>query len=172
MDLHFDENNVFQFAQGRKLGIILNKPLSSDFCQAARNSIARITLDVTDGVDLNFLKILKKLQIPYELFVKDSSKLQSLRLENMDEEISLFERKTKKDLDSSAVICNNAIMKSSKILISNGKRFASKAHWVLNKEISSEYQEVIDNSDFWEDLDYYIIYNKENKNAKGKTKGK
>ena len=31
---------------------------------------------------------------------------------------------------------------------------------------------IIDSSDFWEGLDYYIIYNKEEENVKRKTKRK
>jgi len=171
MDYHFNEENAYQFTRSNKIGIITDKPLSKDFCLLAKESILRISFCVDDDLDLNFLKFLKKIKIPYELFSKDKSKINKLRLENIDEEIRLHEYKSKKDLDIPSNICDNSIMKSSKMLISKERKFASKAHWILDRDISSEDQGVIDTSDFWMDSDYYIIYNKEDNHAKGTTKG-
>ena len=52
-------------------------------------------------------------------------------------------------------------MKTSKIIISNGKKYATKAHWVIGKTMDDKNQDIIDTSDFWSDLDHYVIYRKD-----------
>ena len=161
MDYHFDESNLFEFSKNRKLGIITDKPLSDQFCYAARASIAKLSVNIDNFDPPDFIKILKNFNIPYELYTYNSDSIGDIRIKHSDEKISIFKKKTKKDLDISTDSWHNVQMKSSKVLISNGKKFASKAHWILGEEISSEYSSVIDASDFWNDSEYYIIYNKE-----------
>jgi len=174
MDYYFDEVNLYKFCQNRKIGIITDKVLSENACAACRGSLVRVSLDISkvsfDEATI-FLKNLKKFNINYDLFTFDESILHDLRLQFFDEKISLFKKNTKNDLDVELSTSYNYDVKSSKILISNGQTFSSKAHWIVGEEITGQYSSVIDTSDFWEDLDYYIIYRKD-KNAKGKTKRK
>ena len=172
-DYYFDQENIFHLSRGRKLGVITAEAFSDDLCFAIKDSLARVSIEV-DNIDLNkFLKTLKNLKIPYELFTYDRENLNKIRLANIDEKIQLYERKSRKDLDVSIDANHNMLFKSSKILISNGQKFASKAHWIEGKDLNDDASKsIIDCPDFWEGSDYYIIYNKEVKNAKGKTKGK
>lgn len=174
MDYFFDEVNLYKFCQNRKIGIITDKVLSENICAACRGSLMKVSLDiskVSPDEAIIFLKNLKKFNISYDLFTFDESKLQDLRLKFFDEKINLFEKKNKNNLDIELSTSYNYDVKSSKILISNGQTFPSKAHWIIGEESAGQYSSVIDTSDFWEDLDYYIIYRKD-KNAKGKTKRK
>jgi len=169
-DLHLDENILFQFSKDRQLGIITDKALSPDLCFAIKNSVARMSIDASCENLPDFLLNLKKFNINYELFSFNEKEITDLRLKYIDEKISLFKRKTKKDVDIDFDTCNNLVMNSSKIILSKGKKFASKAHWITGNELKDGHQDIIDTSDFWEDSDYYIIYRKE-KNGKRKTKG-
>ena len=171
-DYYFDQENIFHLSRGRKLGVITNQKFSEELCYACKDSLARVSIEV-DDLDFDFLKILKKFKIPYELFTYNKENINKLRLDNIDEKILLYNKKTKKDLDLPLDSDHNKIFKSSKILISNGQKFASKAHWMEGKELNAgEDNFIIDSSDFWEGLDYYIIYNKEEENVKRKTKRK
>ena len=162
MDYHFDEKIAFLFSQNRKLGITTNQPLSEEFLFACKNSIGKVFCECPDSLDDNFLKNLKKYNIPYELFSRDEEQINSIRLKNIDEQILLYKKKTKNNLDISLKTCDDVVMKSSKILISKGNKYSSKAHWVIDKPSSGKFNPVIDTSDFWEDLDYHFIYKKEN----------
>jgi len=174
MDYFFDEVNLFKFCQNRKLGLITDKPLSENVLSACRNSLAKVSIDISE-IDFaeatKFLKNLKKFNIVYDLFTFKESLLSKLRLDFFDEKITLFEKKTKKDLDIKLSDSYDYDVKSSKILISNAQAFPSKAHWIVGQESNGQFNSIIDTSDFWEDIDYYIIYRKD-KNAKGKTKRK
>ena len=65
----------------------------------------------------------------------------------------------KKDLDITEDICDNTFYHSKKTLISKNKKYNSKAAWKLNIEQTSEDQKIIDNDDFWEELQHMNIYN-------------
>jgi hypothetical protein len=79
---------------------------------------------------------------------------------NIDLEVPLIEKKSKKDLDPDVEIGDNTFFKSGKLILSNGKKFQSKANWITGVDFDGSEQKVIDTVDFWEDLDYYIIYTK------------
>jgi hypothetical protein len=157
-DLFFDEQNTFHFAQNRKLGIITDRPFSSNLLLSIRNSISRISINADNGIEGEFILALKELNIPYEIFVSKKELLPKLRLEYIDEVIEHYPRKTKKDIDFCFDPSYNMLVRSSKILVSKGKRFASKAHWITGQELTTGLQQLIDTSDFWEDCDFMNIY--------------
>ena len=157
-DLFFDEQNTFHFAQNRKLGIITDQPFSENFLLSTRGSISRISINADGGIEEKFISNLKKLNIPYEIFVSKKEPLSELRLEYIDEVIEYYPKKTKKDLDFCFDPSYDMLVRSSKILVSKGKRFASKAHWITGQELTADLQQLIDTSDFWEDADFMNIY--------------
>lgn len=166
-DLHFDLDKIHAFTLGRRTGIITDRVFEEGFISASRKGIEKISLEIKSLKDsevaeiLNFLKILKKYKISFELFVRDNKLLTEVRLRFIDYRVSLFEEKTKKDLDKEVKTCDNLFMKSSKIIISNGKKYSTKAHWVLDEPMGDKNQKVIDTSDFWCDLEHYVIYRKD-----------
>lgn len=156
-DYFLDENLLFAFSQNRQMGIITDKPLSENILLSIRSRIQRVSVNCDGGLDSVFLKNLKKFGIPYELFTTIKEGLNEVRLKNIDETIEFYERK-KKPIDFSVKSDYSLEVKSSKILISKGKTYASKAHWITNQETSADLQPFIDTSDFWEDSDFLTIY--------------
>ena len=147
-------------SRGRKLGIIVNKPISIECLSSIKNSVAKIFVELSEDIPDEFLKNLKNLNIDHCLFSRDKDALPGLRLKYIEDVVEFFETKNKKNL------------KSSKILISNGKKYITVAHWILDQAHQGKDQGLLDTKDFWIDSDYYLIYNKGNKNAKGKTERK
>lgn len=156
-DLFLDENLLFAFSQNRRMGIITDKPLSENLLLSIRSSLQRISVNCDGGLDPTFLKNLKKFGIHYELFTSVKEGLSEIRLNNIDETIEFYEKK-KKPIDFSIKDDYTLSVKSSKILISKGKSYASKAHWITDQPSSTELQSFIDTSDFWEDSDFLTIY--------------
>ena len=98
--------------------------------------------------------------------------MKKYRLKYIDEEITLYDSFDKKKLDKSGKICDTTLIKSSKTILSQGKKYQTLAHWVIDQPHEGKPQNAIDTKDFWEDAEHFLIYNKEKKNAEGKTKGK
>ena len=94
------------------------------------------------------------------------------RLKYIDEDIKLYEKFDKKKLDKLEEICDTTLVKSSKTILSKGKKYQTLAHWVTDQPHQGKPQAIIDTKDFWEDGEHYIIYNKGKKNDKRKTEGK
>lgn len=160
-DLNFDEQSIYGFSLDRKLGIITNKPFSKELLSAIRSSVSRISVNADDGLDQEFLDNLKALNIKYEIFSSKRDGLSSLRLDYIDESIEYYPKTTKKEIDFDIDSSYDMLMRSSKILISKNGKFASKAHWIVGKELNSGLENIIDTSDFWEDLDFMHIYKQE-----------
>jgi hypothetical protein len=168
-DLAFDEQNIFQFSQGRRLGIITDKTLSVELLNAIKGSVSRVSINADAGIEESFIKNLNDLNIAYEIFVSKKDILSEIRLKFIDEIIEYYPKTTKKDVDFSIDSSYSNLINSSKILISKGKNYASKAHWITGKEIKPGLQEFIDTSDFWEDIDFMNIYSiKQNNGSKNK----
>ena len=170
LDLHHNEDNLFYWSKNRKLGIITKSPIEPNVLAGIRPSILRVSAEIDDDFDEEFLKNLKKYMIPYELFTRDKDSLRKYRLKYIDEEIKLYDSFNKKKLDKIKKICNTTLFKSSKIILSNGKKYQSEAHWVTDNQYKGDPQTIIDTKDFWSDAEHYLIYNEVKQN--GKTKGK
>ena len=66
--------------------------------------------------------------------------------------------KTKKDLDNSSEICDTTRYKSSKNIFSKDGQFSSKLSFDKKIKIHED-QIIIDEDEFWEDSDYFKLYN-------------
>ena len=71
----------------------------------------------------------------------------------------LEDKKSKKDVDNNIKICDNTRYISSKITLSQGRKFASIAAWKANIEMTEKQANIIDNPDFWEEVDHFRIFN-------------
>jgi len=172
MDLNYNENNLFLLSRGRKLGIITNKSISINCLTSIKSSVAKVFIELTEDISDEFIKNLKNLNIDYSLFSRDEDGLSDFRIKYIEDTVEHFKRKTKKNIDKAEEICDTSLVKSSKIIISNGKKYLTTAHWVMDQAHKGKDQKIVDTSDFWIDSDYYLIYNKGKKNAKRKTQGK
>lgn len=159
-DLHFSEENLLSWGQNRKLGIVTSKPISTNCLYHLRPSLVKLSINADDGIDENFLKSVKALNIKYDIFCTNKSILNQLRLDFIEETIEYFPRTEKKDLDLPDDVCNNCLIRSSKVLLSKGKKFTSKAHWIMDSEQKHDFSTVIDTQDFWGDSEFFYIYQK------------
>lgn len=159
-DLHQDEQNLLSWSRNRKLGIVTDTPISTNCLYHIKNSLIKLSINADNGIDENFLRSVKALNIQYDIFLTESSNLQGLRLKFIDETVECFPLPQKKDLDLVNDICDNGIIRSSKILLSKGKKFSSKAHWILGSEQTGGFEKIIDTKDFWLDSEFFYIYQK------------
>ncbi|MAF26147.1 hypothetical protein CL634_11345 [bacterium] len=165
LDLHFDEQNLFYFSNNRRLGIITDKEISKQCLLSIRPNIAKVFFELKEDSDFNFIQELQSLNINYELFSRDDSSISDIRLKFIDFEVNHFKTKTKKDLDKTNKLCDNSLFKSSKIVMSKGKKYGSIAHWIKEQGHSPTGQKILDTKDFWIDQDYFLIYNERKQDA-------
>jgi len=158
LDYHFDEKNIISFSNGRRLNIITDKPIDSKILKICSKNIECITYQVDENSDLEFIKKSKSLGINVSLVSKNNKNLNKARLKFIDFDIKEKDVFCKKDLDLKEEVCDNTFFFTNKILISQGKKFASKIHYEKNIELSDQ-NKVFDEDDFWLDSNHYIIYN-------------
>jgi hypothetical protein len=156
-DEHFDEELIAKWAFKRKCNIFINQPMQINYLQAVRKNINQINYFVQKDDNQDFFKSVKKLGIKLKLVCKDEDIINDIRLKFFDWDVHLIKTKTKKDVDNFEKICNNSRYKSSQIIASDKKIYASKAAW--RNGISGDHREIIDCEEFWEDLINLKIYN-------------
>lgn len=161
---HFDEENITRWANQRKVNIFLDRPMKINYLQTVKHNINQINYYAKLDGDELFLKEVSKLGISLKIISKDKDTINDLRLKFFDWDVHLIEDKTKKDLDNYKELCNNSRYKSSQIIISNKKLYASKAAWRAG--ISGAHDKIIDSDEFWEDLNNLKIYNNYNHGKK------
>ena len=159
MDYHFDENNLYSWAQNKQLCVITDKPISENCLRAIKPSVHQIIYKANKSTTLETLNEIKHLGIDVKVVVENEEDLEEIRLNLIEWEIELEEKKSKKDVDNNIEICDNTRYISSKITLSQGKKFASKAAWKNNVEMTDKQANIIDNSDFWEEVDHFRIFN-------------
>ena len=155
-----DEKNIIQWSRGRKINIFTDKPISPQCLRAIRPSINQINFEASMDTDENYLANLSKSGIPTQVFCKHKDIVSDVRLKLFDWNVDLIEKKTKKDLDNSEKICDNTKYKNSRIILSGGKTYNSKASWQRGIEATGE-EKIIDCPEFWEEIDTLKVYNEE-----------
>lgn len=159
-DLCEDQEFVASFLSSkRQVGLITKKSFGADFLHRYRSFLNKVIIYIDDRIDQDFILNLKKFNIKYQLVCINEKEIGRVRSENLDEEIELWNPSTKKDLDISSDICNNLFFNTSKTMHSKSGIFSSKAHWIVNEQKESM-SKVIDAAGFWEDSDFYYIYEK------------
>ena len=155
-----DEKNIIQWSRNRKINIFTDKPISPQCLKAIRPSLNQINYEASMDTDVNYLKNLSKSGIPTKVFCKHEDIVSEVRLKLFEWDVDLFHKKTKNDLDNKEKICDNTHYKNSRILLSGGKKYSSKAAWQRGIE-GVEDAKVIDCPEFWEELNTIKLYNKE-----------
>lgn len=156
---HFNEENIIKWAINRKSNIFIDKPLNTKYLNTIKNNIHQINFFLNDENENceQFFSDIKKIGIRLQLICEDKEKIKTTRLKFFDWDVHLLEKTTKKDLDNVDKLCNNSRYKSSQLVCSNKKIYASKAAW--KNSIEGDHKEIIDCPEFWEDLVNLKIYN-------------
>jgi hypothetical protein len=135
-----------------------------------RQNINQINYEVSMDTDKQYLRALGELGIATRIFCRHEDIINDVRLKLFDWNIDLIKRKTKKDLDNADKICDNTYYKNSRIILSGGQKYYSKAAWQRGLQ-GTEDAKVIDCPEFWEELDSVKLYNrKQNGQTEGQQK--
>ena len=139
---------------------MINKPLDLNLINQKRENIHGMTIFLGDHeFDQQYFETLTRLRITYTLISRYPDKLSGLRLKFFDNVVEEYKVHVKKDLDNKSDLCDNTFYHSNKTLISKNKKYHSKAAWKANIEQTDDRQKIIDNDDFWEEIQHMNIYN-------------
>ena len=158
MDYHFNEDPLLHFANQRRITIITEKNINKNLIARIKPSIETIFFKVNEDSDLDYIQFIKGMGISLTLLLRKDADPEQTKLKFFDWQLSDEIYKEKKDLDNLEEICDTTRYKSSKHLFSKGKKYSSRSAY-LNGIESHEDQLVIDDEIFWEESDYYKLYN-------------
>lgn len=154
------EEDSLKYWLHRKVNLMINKKIDLNLLNYFKKNIAGSTIFLEgDNIDAEYLESLNSIGIKYNLICKDKDQLNNYRFKFFDFVINEYRVNLKKDLDFSSKLCHNTYYHSNKIIISKNKYYSSKAAWKANIPKSSNPERIIDNADFWEEVDYINIYN-------------
>lgn len=166
MDYCFDEKNFTRAVYGRKCNVITDKPIDIKLIRSFKTHINRLSLEVFMDTAPEYVKQVKATGVDLHLFTKevDEEKLKSLRLKHFEFEIVQEKPITKESLDIKDKIGYNSCYKTNKFILAKDGIFLSKADWKAKKAVkdfNDNTREIPDVPEFWEEVDYFYIFNKE-----------
>ena len=142
----------------KKVNILTNKDLNINLLKSFRKNIIGLTVLLTDDISENFLKAVKSLGIKIGLYCSDASKINDYRFKLLDWNVEK-DFNENNCLNEIKNISENCKYESSKIIISKGKKYPSKAAYLAGTPLDKNGNDVILNESFEEELDYFKIYN-------------
>lgn len=158
MDYHFDDSNLVHFANNRKVSIVTDKEIDKNVLNRIKPNLEIIYFKVDENFNYDYLKFLKLSNFKISLIAKQEANLSDTRLKFFDWVVEEEIKKTKKDIDNYKEICDTTNYKSSKKIFSKDGQFSCKC--AFDKKIKSHNNQlIIDDKDFWEDLDSFKVYN-------------
>lgn len=156
LDLNFDLQCAHAWAQNYRVKLISDKPVDLELLRADRNNIAQLTLlfKDKDSYILDYVKEAKKIIPNLVLVGADDSTISDVREKFFDWTV---ERMSPPDRSKLANLIDCKFW-TKKIIFSKAQRFASIAHWKMQKPFDNE-NRVVDNEEFAKDLEHFYIYN-------------
>ena len=158
LDYQFNPEVAVEWAFNYKTHLVIDQPLDPKYFNVFKKNLVKISVKLQEDTDESYINSLKSLGCNIELMAEDNDHLLDLRLKFIDWEVDRLDYSSKKDLDSAQDICDNTCYKSSKTILSNGKQYSSKAAWLSGQERKSN-EKIIDNEEFWKELNYFRLYN-------------
>ena len=158
LDYKFDESFLIPLASNRKITLVTDQRIDKPLLNKLRPSIEVIFFKVDQDTEVSYLQEVKGMGLPLSLVAKAGCDLPQTRLKFLDWKVEEEIKKEKKDLDNLEKICDTTRYKSSRHLFSNSKRYSSKSAYLQGTE-SHEDQFIIDDKHFWEESDYFKLYN-------------
>lgn len=164
MDYHFDENFLFNNLMHRPMCIVTDHPINVEVLKQLRKNVAMIVYIIDETYDVGFIERLRGGGLPYNVVANlEGDALANAKLELFDLANVIPRRKIQKtDLEKHAKITTTTLYRSNRFILSDGKIFLNKIS--LRDGISCSNQRdnegvVIDDPEFWEDADYFYIFN-------------
>jgi Glycosyltransferase family 9 (heptosyltransferase) len=166
MDYHFNEDNFVKVIYNRKCNVIADRQINIKLIRGLKKHINRLSFQVNEETSPEYVKQLKATGIDLHLFTHetDEEKLKELRLKHFEYEIVQEKLTTKESLDFKDKIGYNTCYKTNKFILAKDGIFLSKADWLTKKAVKSfddNIREIPDVPEFWAEVDYFYIFNKE-----------
>lgn len=174
MDYHFDERAMANNLILRGAMVMTNREIDLNLLTKLKSQIALVKVEV-DKVSPQWILGLKKTGIKCDFYSaeKDPDKLSKMRLDYYEAcFFDQFQASTREDFLKFAGNYQNKVIdptakvdtlwfRTNKAILSNGKVFLSKAHWLAGQYTESTEKnsaQVIDTQDFWEEVSHQYVY--------------
>lgn len=158
-DYHPDSDSIISWLH-KRVNLMISKKINTNVLYYFRNNIAAMTIFLDDSdIEPEYLSELSSLNIKYTLICRNKKKLNDLRIKFFDFVVNEYEAINKKELDFCDRLCDNTYYHSNKTIVSDNKKYSSKAAWKAGIEKSEGPEPILDTDDFWEEIDYLNIYN-------------
>ncbi len=168
MDLVHDEESLkFHLSYLQKAVVVLNKPMDINILNAFKPHIALIAYKVTENDNPEFVRLLIKNGHNLILLSSLPNDILNKKKINYYEHgrINPMPSPTSETITKLMATGDKLYYRSCKMVASNNKIYSSHATEKANIQLlkDSEYQEVIDSPEFWEDLNFCILAKKKSK---------
>lgn len=158
LDYHFNTASLKIFANKRKLAVVSDREIPYDVLAQIKPNLQGLYFKVDQSDNPDYYLDLKQKGFNVNLIFKKDADLPETKFLFFDWEIHEDKDKDKKSIDNHSKICDTTRYKSSKIIFSKNGQFSSKAAY--DKNITShEDQMIINEQDFWNESDYFKLYN-------------
>ncbi|NVM35099.1 MAG: hypothetical protein HWN81_05855 [Candidatus Lokiarchaeota archaeon] len=122
-------------------------------------SICVIATEKPENVPKQYFSALKSMGIEFHFLVQNKEILDDIRFDYFDQLVE-YEDKNDKKPD---FISLNSYFFSFKLVVESDKVYKSTYHWKNNIDNSDK---VVDNVDYWEEIDYFYIYEQDRNSQK------
>lgn len=156
-----EESLVFQLMHYKKAVIVTNKEINLSILEKYKHNIQMIVFKITKNDFKNFLQKVKSIGINIFLVSEmEESELKNEKIKYYEfGNINKINFVSKEKIDNLKKDIDKLYYRSSKIVSSNNKIYFSLAakNKNINSENINEYQKVIDDPEFWKNLDFFTI---------------
>ena len=164
-DLHFNEENIFaQISMSRSI-LMVDRPVDLERLKTLRQNLVLVIYDMKDNPSREFVAALKREGFQFAMVTeKQDSDLEALKFQFFEfGMVSQKPSQVKEKIDNHDKIGDNTYYKTKRLILSNGKIFASTEHWKRGEPVESSrnpVSRVIDTPAFWKESDTYFIFNR------------
>jgi len=158
LDYHFNTEVLKSFANQRKLAIVSDREIAENILFDIKPNLEAVYFKVDEFSKPDYFLDLKQKGFNVHLIFKKDADLSKTRFIFFDWEIHEEKNQDKKSLDNHQKICDTTRYKSSKTIFSKEGQFSSKLAY--DKKIANhEDQMIIDEQEFWNEAEYFKLYN-------------
>ena len=149
----------------RKCAIVTDKSINVELLEKVKQNIEIVIYNVTNGVDIEFVKKLEKFGINYVCTVdksfSDETVIEKIKFELMDFcGINTFSSIPENIPDE---IADDVFYKSNRMILSNGKIYNSRSAQlsdvpIMNQSSAIKYSSIKNKKEFLKDIEYCFLY--------------
>ena len=155
LGVNVDEKSFYQYCFNHKCNLILEDSfIQIESIKNIAHNIDSIYLklnSIPEKVSDKYFSILKRLGINFHFLVKNKSILEDVKFKYFDQNVDY--------LDSYKQMPNSVSLKdrffSFKFVVEGDSVYSCLHHWKNNIDNNDN---IVDNADYWEELDYFYIY--------------